>query len=235
MASPSAPRSSACSAVSRSSLAAGLLLTTAAFASACSDPVDPAMGAFATMGTSGSGGAGTAGTTTAMGGTTVTTAGGGTTAMGGTTVGIPSAGMGGAAPAGMAGMAGMAAVGAAGAMNAGTPVSFAAELEHFFEENCVEGCHITGSFGGPNGQSADANLSLVPGESYAALVGVPSTQVPTMALVGPTAAESYLWHKLNGTQADVGGMGLQMPFGAAIRDPASLDLIFAWIEGGAQP
>jgi len=177
------------------------------------------------MGSSGAGGAGMAGATTAMGGSI---AGMGAVATAGT-------GMGGGAPVAMAGMAGMPSTGAAGAAGTGTAVSFAAELEHFFEENCVEGCHTPGSFGGPNGQSADANLSLVPGESYAALVGAPSTQVPTMSLVGPTAAESYLWHKLNNTQAEVGGMGLQMPFGAAIRDPADLQRIFDWIEGGAQP
>lgn len=43
-------------------------------------------------------------------------------------------------------------------------------------------------------------------------VDVPSAQVPTMKRIAPKdRANSYLFHKLNGTHATVGGVGRQMP------------------------
>ena len=44
-----------------------------------------------------------------------------------------------------------------------------------------------------------------------ALVGVRSTQANMDLLVPGNHTESYLWHKVNGTQGIAGGMGQRMP------------------------
>ena len=65
-----------------------------------------------------------------------------------------------------------------------------------------------------------------------------------MALIEPgDLANSYLWHKLLGTQLSVGGAGNQMPAisggppggGGGSLGATELGLIEAWILGGAQP
>lgn len=43
---------------------------------------------------------------------------------------------------------------------------------------------------------------------------------------------SYLWHKCNGTQAEVGGSGSRMPIGPQLSGD-QLDLLEAWINAGA--
>ena len=65
------------------------------------------------------------------------------------------------------------------------------------------------------------------------LIGVPSVDVPTMNLVEPGEPEnSYLWHKLEDTQASVMGSGAKMPLGAPLTD-GELMLIEDWILAGA--
>lgn len=80
-----------------------------------------------------------------------------------------------------------------------------------------------------------APFSLKRGEAYALLVGAPAQQLPSMLRVKPgSLQESYLWHKLEGTQAQVGGSGLIMP--STIPLNATEKLIFQrWIEAGAPP
>ena len=46
------------------------------------------------------------------------------------------------------------------------------------------------------------------------------------------ADASYLWHKLMGTQATVGGSGGSMPSGGELC-PIEIQAIYAWISGGA--
>ena len=80
-----------------------------------------------------------------------------------------------------------------------------------------------------------APFSLKPDEAYRNLVGVPSMQLPSMALVKPGVLnESYVWHKVNGTQAAVGGSGMIMPFTLPLK-PDELVVIERWIAGGALP
>lgn len=63
----------------------------------------------------------------------------------------------------------------------------------------------------------------------------PSEQLPAMMLTQPGSSDkSYLWHKLNDTQQDVGGKGKRMPPGGLL-DPADLELIRQWLDGGAAP
>jgi outer membrane protein assembly factor BamB len=76
--------------------------------------------------------------------------------------------------------------------------------------------------------------------AYAALVGVPSTQLPTLNRVEPgDPAASWLVYKLDGTQntrdAECVGMncGAAMPVMRAQLDAADRDAIRAWITNGA--
>jgi hypothetical protein len=80
----------------------------------------------------------------------------------------------------------------------------------------------------------EAGLALEPNRSYNNLVGVQSTQSSTQLLVKAGAPEeSYLLAKLNGTQAQAGGSGVRMPYGAAPLSQAQLNLIRQWITDGA--
>lgn len=90
--------------------------------------------------------------------------------------------------------------------------------------NCS--CHVGGSPGGlamPDAATAHANLVDTPaGQTMGAL-----------DRVAPGDPESsYLIHKLNGTQMDVGGSGTKMPQGGAL-DPAEINVIIDWINDGA--
>jgi hypothetical protein len=87
-------------------------------------------------------------------------------------------------------------------------------------------CHATGTEGG--------GISLAPSKAYANLVGVQSTESPTMARVkagDPDA--SYLIHKLDGTQAKAGGHGSQMPFGGPYLDKPTIEAFRGWVREGA--
>ena len=87
-------------------------------------------------------------------------------------------------------------------------------------------CHADGSGGMKLGNDAAS--------AFAAIVGVPSNDVPGMSRVEPGDSDnSYLFHKVEGTQLDVGGEGNQMPVGGL--NPAQIDTIKQWIDGGAQP
>ena len=88
--------------------------------------------------------------------------------------------------------------------------------------NCT-GCHV--------GANAPAGLRLDAGNSFAMLVNVASTQVPTVLRVIPGDPQnSYLVQKIEG-RAAVGG---RMPLGRAALPQASIDLVRSWIAAGAQ-
>jgi hypothetical protein len=87
--------------------------------------------------------------------------------------------------------------------------------------NC-NGCHV--------GAGAPAGLRLDAANSFAQLVNVPSTQVPTLLRVKPGDPDnSYLVQKIDG-RATVGG---RMPLGRAPLPQASIDLVRSWIAAGA--
>jgi hypothetical protein len=102
-------------------------------------------------------------------------------------------------------------------------VSFALDIQPIFNANCS--CHISGMSGG---------LSLAEGQSYANLVGVPSSQVPSLNRVEPGDPDnSYLYMKHSGAPGISGGrMPLNNPtfFDA---NPDLLELERQWILGGA--
>lgn len=103
-------------------------------------------------------------------------------------------------------------------------VSFSQDIQPIFNSNCVV-CH--------QGMMAPQGLSLEAGMSYQELVNAGSTQ-SSLALIAPGNVEqSYLWHKVNGTQASVGGSGARMPYQSAALPASQLSLIRQWIEQGA--
>ncbi len=111
----------------------------------------------------------------------------------------------------------------------------AGDVQAIWDNNCLGNCHV--AFPNPSG-----GLSLEDG--YASTVGVASDDVPSMDLIAPgSPSDSYLWHKLQGTQGSVGGAGGQMPAATggppgapgSSLPPADLALIEAWILGGALP
>lgn len=89
-------------------------------------------------------------------------------------------------------------------------------------------CHIGGGSGGLAMPDADT--------AYNNLVNVPSGQNPGMDRVTPgDSANSYFYHKIEGTQADAGGSGQQMPLGGGALDQGARDAIAEWIDTGAAP
>lgn len=77
-----------------------------------------------------------------------------------------------------------------------------------------------------------------PETTFASLVDVPSTQSPLLRVFPGRPSQSYVWHKLAGTQETVGGTGLRMPefhqAGDDYFDEAEMDLIRGWILDGAR-
>jgi len=80
-----------------------------------------------------------------------------------------------------------------------------------------------------------APFSLKDADAYANLVGVPSIDVPTMMRVAPGVLnQSYVWHKVSGTQLEVGGKGQIMPPTVPLND-GEKEVFGHWIAAGAPP
>jgi len=78
-------------------------------------------------------------------------------------------------------------------------------------------------------------LALDDDVAYESLVDVPAPQAPGVSYV--TAGDldnSYLYLKLTGEQATVGGIGTSMPQGGTLTDE-QLAIVRHWILSGAQP
>jgi len=117
--------------------------------------------------------------------------------------------------------------GAAGSAGAtGGDFGFAATVQPLINQAC--NCH-------QSTPTLMAPFSLKVGEAYEQLVSVPAQQLPSMLRVKPgSLQDSYLWHKIEGTQAEVGGSGMIMPSNIPLN--ATEKLVFQrWIEAGAKP
>ncbi|MEX0708022.1 MAG: Ig-like domain-containing protein, partial [Woeseia sp.] len=88
------------------------------------------------------------------------------------------------------------------------------------------GCHT-----GPTSNTLPSGMNLsTTADSFAALVDVPSIQVPSIDRVEPGEPDnSYLIHKLEGTQS----VGDRMPQGGPFLDQDTIDMIRTWITDGA--
>jgi mono/diheme cytochrome c family protein len=97
-------------------------------------------------------------------------------------------------------------------------VPTAEEVQAILDINCA-GCHVGGGMSGGMGLD-DVTLQI----------GVPSNGAPAVARIQAGDHESsYLWHKISGTQVEVGGGGGQMPLGGVLLQE-EIDLIAAWID-----
>src|SRR5688572_7746106 len=106
------------------------------------------------------------------------------------------------------------------------PVSFATTVLPLVNEAC--NCHQSSPI-------LMAPFSLRPGDAYNNLVTLTSEQVKGRKLVVPgNLNASYLWNKVSGTQAEVGGNGVIMPPGVPLR-PDELAIVERWIASGAAP
>jgi radical SAM superfamily enzyme YgiQ (UPF0313 family) len=105
--------------------------------------------------------------------------------------------------------------------------TFAEDIEPVLNQSCaVSSCH--------SAETESAGLDLTSGTSYEHIVNIPSTQAPALDRIEPgNEADSYLVHKLRGTQADVGGSGDRMPPGGEINSPLIHDLE-SWIWDGSE-
>lgn len=83
------------------------------------------------------------------------------------------------------------------------------------------------------GRTPSAGLNLVEGQSYQALVGVPSRSKPgTMLVVAGSPDTSYLLHKLIG-RTDIVGVRMPRSNGPYLTD-GQISIIRRWIELGAK-
>lgn len=107
----------------------------------------------------------------------------------------------------------------------GIQPTLASIQEHVFTPIC-SACHT-----GPAGGALPASMDLSDAEaSFDNLVGVASTEVPTLQRVEPgNPDDSYIVQKLEGTAA----VGAQMPFGQDPLDPETIAAIRQWIADGA--
>ena len=107
-------------------------------------------------------------------------------------------------------------------------VTLANHVQPIFTGNCaLSGCH-TGAF--PE-ETLDLSVTL----AWSNIVNVVSVQAnPAMNRVTPfDPSQSYLVHKIEGTQGTVGGSGVQMPFGRPALSSQNIAIIRSWITKGA--
>lgn len=112
----------------------------------------------------------------------------------------------------------------------GDEVSLSEDVQPLFTFSCaVAGCHDRASASG--GQVLEEGSLFDAGTG---IVGVASQGAPLLRVQPFDSQASYLIHKLQGTQFNVGGQGSQMPLGALPFDDEVVQVIRDWIDEGAQ-
>jgi hypothetical protein len=112
-----------------------------------------------------------------------------------------------------------------------TPPPLSADFESIQENIFTPICSVCHA-----GGAAPEGLRLDAADSFNLLVGVPSTEVPSLLRVKPGDPDnSYIIQKLEGHAA----VGVQMPFGCPTTQPclttSTIALIRQWITNGAPP
>ncbi|GEM_PF-1405913 len=113
---------------------------------------------------------------------------------------------------------------AGGGKTSGGPVSFASTIAPMLAASCaIPSCHT--------GSNPSEGLTLDADKSYAALVNVPSLEVPALKLVAPGKPKaSYLLLKVEGTASQ----GAPMPLTGTPLSAGQIQQISDWIAQGAQ-
>ncbi len=104
----------------------------------------------------------------------------------------------------------------------GPEVSYRDEVFPLLQEHCTR-CH--------SADNPESGLNLY-STGLEGLVDAPAAQSDLMLVTPGDSLNSYLFHKVNGTQSLAGGSGTQMPIGRAMTDD-EIDLIRQWIDDGA--
>ena len=109
-------------------------------------------------------------------------------------------------------------------VNAADAVSFQRDIVPLLKSRCAA-CHLTGEEPG--------HMALHPRAAYGYLVNVASVESPLLRVAPGAPDESYLVHKLQGTQLDIGGEGVQMPIESGPLAEPDIRMIREWIREGA--
>ncbi len=110
-----------------------------------------------------------------------------------------------------------------GGLNGPLTADFASIQFHILTPICTA-CHAGGA--------APRGLRLDSINSYSLLVGIPSTEVPSVLRVKPgDPNNSYIIQKLEGHAA----VGARMPFGGPYLEQGTIDIVRQWIIDGALP
>lgn len=108
----------------------------------------------------------------------------------------------------------------------GRTPTFAADVQPIFTANCTfSGCH--------SGTSPQQGQNLTAGQAWFNIVNVPSKESGLLRVKPGAPDESYLVHKIQGTQTTVGGSGSRMPLQGCCLSPGQIGTIRAWIAAGA--
>ncbi len=108
------------------------------------------------------------------------------------------------------------------------PPTLSGDVQPIFSGGCaVPGCHA--------GTTPQEALNLSEGRlAHSNIVNVSANQLAGMMRVRPGQPDqSYLVHKIQGTQASAGGTGNRMPLGGTPLTQAQIDTIRDWIAAGA--
>ena len=105
--------------------------------------------------------------------------------------------------------------------------SLASHVQPILSTSCaLSGCHA--------GASPQEGMNLSSGLMHSNTGNVPSNESSLDRIEPGQPDQSYLVHKIQGTQGTVGGSGVRMPFGGAPLSQANIDIIRAWVADGAQ-
>ncbi len=115
------------------------------------------------------------------------------------------------------------------------PYSHAADMQPIWNVACVDGCHVPGGLVDDEAWLISNYMDV---DAYDNIVNVMSEESDLMIVAPGDPANSYLLIKMAGTTIDlanVNGAGLPMPFGANRCATEVIDVVEAWIAGGALP
>ncbi len=105
-------------------------------------------------------------------------------------------------------------------------LSFAAHVETILDASCaLGGCH--------SASDPQEGMNLTAGAAYGSIVNVQSNQSSLLRIDPGEPDDSYLVHKIQGTQNTVGGSGDRMPQGGPFLSTNQINIIRAWVSADA--
>lgn len=115
--------------------------------------------------------------------------------------------------------------GMGGAGGSGLTPFTEAEVQQVFTNSCAgAGCHVN------FGANPAEGMSLESFATNGMVIGIASNQSDLDRIEPGSRQDSYLWHKINGSQATVGGSGQQMPQGRTPLGAETIERIGLYID-----